>query len=226
MRNWGYDGANPALADLERILDEEGSYQRFQDAFREETGKEWLKERNKFRVIRGKVAKALTAMGRMSEQEAMDFTKAATTSNYEIAIEDFAERVHQYIEKSGKRVVFLVDEIGQFISNDSRLMLNLQTMTEELGLRCHGKAWVIVTAQEDMDSMMEKMDFSVENKNDFSKIQGRFKTRLSLSSVNADEVIRERILKKDEVGKATLKALYDSEETRIQNAVSFKGEWL
>lgn len=219
----GYDGANPALADLERILDEEGSYQRFQDAFREETGKEWLKERNKFRVIRGKVAKALTAMGRMSEQEAMDFTKAATTSNYEIAIEDFAERVHQYIEKSGKRVVFLVDEIGQFISNDSRLMLNLQTMTEELGLRCHGKAWVIVTAQEDMDSMMEKMDFSVENKNDFSKIQGRFKTRLSLSSVNADEVIRERILKKDEVGKATLKALYDSEETRIQNAVSFKG---
>lgn len=219
----GYDGANPALADLERILDEEGSYQRFQDAFREETGKEWLKERNKFRVIRGKVAKALTAMGRMSEQEAMDFTKAATTSNYEIAIEDFAERVHQYIKKSGKRVVFLVDEIGQFISNDSRLMLNLQTMTEELGLRCRGKAWVIVTAQEDMDSMMEKMDFSVESKNDFSKIQGRFKARLSLSSVNADEVIRERILKKDEVGKATLKALYDSEETRIQNAVSFKG---
>ena len=62
----GYDGANPALADLERILDEEGNYQKFQDVFREETGKEWLKERNKFRVIRGKVAKALTAMGRIS----------------------------------------------------------------------------------------------------------------------------------------------------------------
>lgn len=219
----GYDGANPALADLERILDEEGNYQKFQEAFRNETGKEWLDERNKFRVIRGKVAKALTAMGRMTEQEAMDFTKAATTSNYAIAIEDFAERVHQYIEKTGKRVVFLVDEIGQFISSDSRLMLNLQTMTEELGSRCHGKAWVIVTAQEDIDSMMENMDFSAESKNDFSKIQGRFKTRLSLSSVNADEVIRERILKKDEVGKATLKALYDSEETRIQNAVNFKG---
>ena len=58
-------------------------------------------------------------MGRMSEQEAMDWTKAATTSNYEIAIEDFAERVRQYIKKTGKRVVFLVDEIGQFISSDS-----------------------------------------------------------------------------------------------------------
>ena len=219
----GYDGANPALADLERTLDEEGNYQKFQETFQAQTGKEWVSERNKFRVIRGKVAKALVDMGRMSEQEAMDWTKAATTSNYEIAIEDFAERVRQYIKKTGKRVVFLVDEIGQFISSDSRLMLNLQTMTEELGSRCKGKAWVIVTAQEDIDSMMENMDMSAESKNDFSKIQGRFKTRLSLSSVNADEVIRERILKKNDVGRVTMKALYEGEETRIQNAVVFKG---
>ena len=219
----GYDGANPALADLERTLDEEGNYQKFKDTFKELNGREWLDERNKFRVIRGKVAKTLAAMGRMTEQEAMDWTKAATTSSYEIAIEDFAERVRQYIEKSGQRVVFLVDEIGQFISTDSRLMLNLQTMTEELGTRCHGKAWIVVTAQEDIDSMMENMDASTESKNDFSKIQGRFKTRLSLTSVNADEVIRERILKKNEVGENTLKAMYDSDETRIQNAVVFKG---
>ena len=219
----GYDGANPALADLERTLDEEGNYQKFKDTFKELNGKEWLDERNKFRVIRGKVANTLAAMGRMSEQEAMDWTKAATTSNYEIAIEDFAERVHQYIEKSGERVVFLVDEIGQFISTDSRLMLNLQTMTEELGTRCHGKAWIVVTAQEDIDSMMENMDESTESRNDFSKIQGRFKTRLSLTSVNADEVIRERILKKNETGENTLKAMYDADETRIQNAVVFKG---
>lgn len=219
----GYDGANPALADLERTLDEEGNYQKFQDTFRELNGKDWLDERNKFRVIRGKVAKTLAAMGRMTEEEAMDWTKAATTSNYEIAIEDFAERVHQYIEKSGRRVVFLVDEIGQFISTDSRLMLNLQTMTEELGTRCRGKAWIVVTAQEDIDSMMENMDATAEMNNDFSKIQGRFKTRLSLTSVNADEVIRERILKKNETGEATLKALYEGNETKIQNAVVFKG---
>ena len=219
----GYDGANPALADLERVLDEEGNYTKFQDIFREQTGKEWLTERNKFRVIRGKVAKVLSTMGRMTEQEAMDWTKAATTSDYEIAIEDFAERVRQYIEKSGNRVVFLVDEIGQFISSNSNLMLNLQTMTEELGTRCRGKVWIIVTAQEDIDSMMENLDVTEEKKNDFSKIQGRFKTRLPLSSVNADEVIRERILKKNETGSSTLKALYESEETRIQNAVGFKG---
>ncbi len=59
------------------------------------------------------------------------------------------------MEKTGDRVVFLVDEIGQFISGDSQLMLNLQTMTEELGGRCKGKVWVVVTAQEDLDSMAD-----------------------------------------------------------------------
>lgn len=221
----GYDGANPALADLERTLDEEGNYQKFKDTYQQITGKTWLEDRSKFRVKRDKVVDTLVAIGRMSEQAARDWTVAATRDSYEIAIEDFAERVHQYIEKTGERVVFLVDEIGQFISTDSRLMLNLQTMTEELGTRCRGKAWIIVTAQEDMDSMMENMDSAAGKRNDFSKIMGRFKTRLSLTSVNADEVIRERILKKNQGGKDTLIALYESgtNETKIQNAAIFKG---
>ncbi|MCD7882907.1 MAG: BREX system P-loop protein BrxC [Lachnospiraceae bacterium] len=218
----GYDGANPALADLERQLDEEGKYQLFQDTFRSLYGQEWKSVRNKFRTIRGRVEKTLVEMGYMDEDNAKLWTRESTTQNYQIAIGDFAERVHQYIERSGNRVVFLVDEIGQFISTNSQLMLNLQTMTEELGTRCHGKAWIIVTAQEDIDSMTENIDRATERKNDFSKIQGRFKTRLSLTSVNADEVIRERILKKKDAPAMSLRAFYESEETVILNAVDFK----
>lgn len=81
-------------------------------------------------------------------------------------------------------MVFLVDEIGQYIGDDSKLMLNLQTVTEELGKECMGKAWVIVTSQQDIDSITKVKG------NDFSKIQGRFDTRLSLSSANVDAVIK------------------------------------
>jgi hypothetical protein len=45
-----------------------------------------------------------------------------------------------------------VDEVGQFIGTDSHLMLNLQTITEELGTVCRRRAWVVVTSQEDMDA--------------------------------------------------------------------------
>lgn len=215
----GYCGAIPALADLERELDNESRFDEFKKAFKDIYGQEWLDSRHKFRVIRDKVQKALVQIGYMNEDAAKAWIQEST-ANYSIAIDDFAARVQDYVEKTGDRVVFLVDEIGQFISGDSQLMLNLQTMTEELGTRCKGKVWVIVTAQEDLDSMTEDMK---ETRNDFSKIQGRFGTRLSLSSVNVDEVIRERILKKTDVAADTLKALYTTNETDIHNVVDFKG---
>ena len=34
-------------------------------------------------------------------------------------------------------------------------MLNLQTMVEDLGLECGGKAWVIVTSQEAIDEVVK-----------------------------------------------------------------------
>ena len=57
--------------------------------------------------------------------------------------------------------------------------------------------------------------------NDFSKIQGRFDTRLSLSSANVDEVIKKRILEKNEAGKQTLELLYDDKATVIKNLIIF-----
>ncbi|WP_243122368.1 hypothetical protein [Clostridium septicum] len=88
---------------------------------------------------------------------------------------------------------FLVDEIGQYIGDNTQLMLNLQTVVEDLGTKCQGKCWVIVTSQEGLD------EFTKVKGNDFSKIQGRFNTRLSLSSANVDEVIKKRILRKQKV---------------------------
>ena len=40
-------------------------------------------------------------------------------------------------ESKGKNhhVLFLVDEIGQYIADDSQLMVNLQTVTEEMEMR-------------------------------------------------------------------------------------------
>lgn len=61
---------------------------------------------------------------------------------------------------------FLVDEVGQYIGDDSKLMLNMQTVTEELGKECNGKAWVIVTSQQDIDSYCEGLCY------DFSKRLG------------------------------------------------------
>ena len=181
----GFCGSIPHVADLERRLSEEGRYDEFKSAFEEEYGEPWETSRQDFDFIQDSVVDALVSMDFMSEAAARNWCEKAVEP-YTISIEDFARRVKAYIDRKGNNhhVVFLVDEIGQYIGDDSKLMLNLQTVTEELGKECMGKAWVIVTSQQDIDSITKVKG------NDFSKIQGRFDTRLSLSSANVDAVIK------------------------------------
>ena len=212
----GFCGSMPHLADLERRLSEEGRFEEFKEKFEEEYGDPWESSRQDFDFIQDSVVDVLSDMDFMSESAARNWCEKATES-YQISIEDFAKRVKSYIDKKGNNhhVVFLVDEIGQYIGDDSKLMLNLQTVTEELGKECMGKAWVIVTSQQDIDSITKVKG------NDFSKIQGRFDTRLSLSSANVDAVIKKRILDKTETAAQSLRLLYDQKATIIKNLIVF-----
>lgn len=215
----GFCGSQPALADLERKLSDAGRFEEFKRAFDEAYSGVWEDSRQDFDFIQDTVVDVLSGMGFMSESAARNWCEK-TVEPYQISIEDFAKRVKTYIDRRGgnHHVVFLVDEIGQYIGEDSKLMLNLQTVTEELGKECIGKAWVIVTSQQDIDSITNVKG------NDFSKIQGRFDTRLSLSSANVDEVIKRRILEKNDTAAQSLRLLYEQKETDIRNKILFTGD--
>ena len=212
----GFCGSMPHLADLEAQLSDDGKFDEFKAAFKDATGDDWEDERKNFDFIQDDVVDVLSDIGFMSESAARNWCEKATEA-YKISIEDFAKRVADYIKKKGNNhhVVFMVDEVGQYIGEDSNLMLNLQTVREELSKECKGKAWVIVTSQQDIDSITKVKG------NDFSKIQGRFATRLSLSSANVDEVIKKRILEKNETAGQTLRLLYEQKATIIKNLIIF-----
>ena len=97
-----------------------------------------------------------------------------------MSIKQLVEEIKEYVDSKGKdfRLLFCVDEVGQYIGDDGNLMINLQSIVEELGSKCRGKVWVMVTSQEAIDSVVKISG------DDFSKIQGRFNTRLSLSSAS------------------------------------------
>lgn len=212
----GYCGSIPYLAEFERQLDGEDRFEEFKEKFEQIAGAPWEKKRQAFAVIQDKIVKTLVEMDFMSEEAARNWCKNAK-GNYDLSIEKLVSLVQEYCAKKGSNhhVIFLVDEIGQYIADDTQLMLNLQTIVEDLGTACRGKAWVIVTSQEDIDSITKTKG------NDFSKIQGRFDTRLSLSASNVDEVIRRRILEKNETAKQALRLLYEKNESIIKNLITF-----
>lgn len=215
----GYCGSIPYLAEFERQLDGEGKFEEFKERFENNAGAPWEKKRQAFAVIQDKIVQTITEMDFMSEEAARNWCKSAKGS-YDLSIEKFVGLVQEYLAKKGSNhhVIFLVDEIGQYIADDTQLMLNLQTIVEDLGTACRGKAWVIVTSQEDIDSITRTKG------NDFSKIQGRFDTRLSLSASNVDEVIRRRVLEKNQPAKETLRLIYEKYESIIKNLITFTAD--
>ncbi|MGC4033256.1 MAG: BREX system P-loop protein BrxC [Tepidisphaeraceae bacterium] len=216
----GYSPDHPHIAHMERYLAGKGKLEAFHAAFRQATGSDWVKERDAYEFNRDQVITAMTTATGQSVESAEKWIDNAE-KNFSLTVENFAKWVKDYLDTKGSnhRLVFVVDEVGQFIGSDSHLMLSLQTITEELGTVCKGRAWVVVTSQEDIDSVVGEV--TKAKSNDFSKIQGRFKTRLSLSSSNVDEVIQSRLLAKDGTVVPELEKLFADKGDIIRNQLTF-----
>ena len=217
----GYDGDHPHIAHLERYLDSQDKLQAFHSAYRDITGTDWVEERDAYEFNRDQVVEAFQRTLGQSRESAEKWIDNAER-NFSLTVENLAKWVKDYLDSKGPnhRLVFLVDEVGQFIGTDGHLMLNLQTVTEDLGTLCEGRAWVIVTSQEEIDKVIGELRTAI--KNDFSKIQGRFQTRLSLSSANADEVIQKRLLEKDEAVVEELKAIFAEKGDILRHELTFR----
>lgn len=217
----GYSGDHPHIAHMERYLASKGKLEAYHAAYQQHTGLSWIQERDAYQFNRDEVVKAFSEALGQSQASAEKWIDGAE-DNFALSVENLCKWVKEYLDSKGPqhRLIFLVDEVGQFIGQDSHLMLNLQTITEELGTICRRRAWVVVTSQEDMDSVLG--DMSKTKKNDFSKIQGRFFPPLSLSSANVDEVIQSRLLAKQEDVVPDLEALFEKRGDILKNQLTFK----
>jgi hypothetical protein len=218
----GYSGDAPHIAYMERHLVSKGVFEVFKTAFAASNGRTWEKERDAVDFLRDNIVVALAQALKMSPESAGQWFDSAR-DDYRINIEGFAKVVKDYLatRPANHKVIFLVDEAGQFIGANSQLMLSLQTIVEQLGTQCKGRAWVIVTSQEDIDAAIGEANKAKGQ--DFSKIQGRFHTRLSLASSNTDEVIGERLLAKTEAAHVTLRDAFASKSDVINNQLGFAG---
>jgi len=216
----GFSGDHPHIAHMERHLEQKGVYQAFKDAFAESTSAQWADERDGYQFyqddIEGAIAKALS----LSADAAHKWFEESEET-FSVSVENFCHWVNEYLDAHGSehRMIFMVDEVGQFIGSDTKLMLTLQTITENLGTICNGRAWIVVTSQADMEAVLG--DLSSSKANDFSKIAGRFKTRLSLSSSNTDEVIQKRLLRKTPEAETELRAAWEQSGDILRNQITF-----
>jgi len=220
----GYYPKQPSIANFEKKLDDKGKYQAFKEAFLEINGNEWVDERDALTFVVDDTARALSKVTNISYESALEQLNKLDET-YTISIEEFAREVKEYIDKQepNYRLVFLVDEVGQFIGENTSVMLNLQSMVESLATIAQGQAWVVVTSQSAIKNLIATHD-GLEN--DFSKIMGRFDVQINLTSQNANEVIQKRLLDKKESYRPKLAELYKEHHNSIKSIIHFSDRGL
>lgn len=219
----GYYGNQGHVARFERDLDNRGQYNAFKDAYKRISGRDWTQGREEGVLEEPNVAKAYAEVSGQTEGAPTNIL-TKYRNEYSVSIEDFAGEVNGWLDKQseGYRLNFFVDEVGQFIGSNTHLMLNLQTIAESLNTKCGGRAWVFVTSQEDMDRVVG--DRTKQQGNDFSKIQARFATKVKLTSADVEEVIRKRLLDKNDAGTSELSLLHAKESANFKTLFDFTGQ--
>lgn len=211
----GFLGEDLKVAKLEQFVAKQGKTEEFRRVFEEKNGAPWVETRESFGFFEDDVVETLEEVLGMSETAAHNWFNGTETA--EISIAQLVSEIKDYVNSKPKnfRLLFMVDEVGQYVGTDTNLLLNLQSLVEKVGSECGGKVWIVCTGQEAIDEIIKvRMD-------EFSRIQARFKTRLSLSSSAVDEVIQKRLLTKKPEAKTVLRDLYDRNDYVLKNLFSF-----
>ncbi len=218
----GYYGFQPHVAEFEMWLDKQGKYHIFKAKFGDVYQASWEEARMDYfdPLVTEAIAEVLAEI---NNTDAAKYENILDTleDGHKQSIENFCQRVLDYIKLKPKGFClnFFVDEVGQYISDNTKLMLNLQTIAETLATKTNGRSWILVTSQEDMEKVVGDMNKSQQN--DFSKIQARFSIKIPLTSANVDEVIEKRLLKKNNLAQQHHINIYQKDHAHFDTLLSF-----
>jgi predicted transcriptional regulator len=219
--SYGYHPIYPEIAEIERQLDQNGLFEQFKDNYYKQCKSSWESNRNDVSWHLNEFIAVYAATRKIDAAEARDIINQQR-SNYKIDIETLANIVNRHCETDNHRIVFCVDEVGQFIADDIDKMLSLQTIAENLAVKTDGKSFIIATSQDDLDSTIGR--FNQNQADTFSKIKARFSFRIPLTSANADEVIQKRLLMKTEEANLLLSKIYENEKNIISTLFKFSDD--
>lgn len=203
---WAGYSRHLKVAALERRLQKDGRYEEFKQRILDETGVEWKEIQNDPLLIDSIIPGTAHAMY-------PEFFKTPTSFSTDAS--DFKvfenERVKEMIEiareVTGKQyIVFIIDEVGQYVGARPNLILNLDGLSKNLKDIGEGKVWILATAQQ---TLTEDDPRAALNSPQLYKLKDRFPIQIDLESSDIREICYRRLLSKSLDGETLLGKLFD-----------------
>ncbi|MDL1961435.1 MAG: BREX system P-loop protein BrxC [Deltaproteobacteria bacterium] len=212
------------LADLEITLEGDGKLDEFCQRFEKMHNKPW-RVRRKVGTGINEASAVLHAMDSMTYSSADSWAKSlGEKGRADITPNTLAERAFELASrrKPGKSLIFIIDEVGQYVSRSVEKMLDLQAVVQAFGKEGKNRVeakkatspfWIVVTSQEKLNEIVDALD---SKKIELARLQDRFRIPIDLKQTDIPEITGKRVLDKKQEAKAWLKTLYDANEGRLK----------
>lgn len=201
------------LSELEIGLEEKGQLARFEEEYKRLFKKDWATEKGKVAFALSEASRVLHSLDPDTYPMADSWVKAVK-NKADITPGKLAERVGELMKrrKPGYSLMFVVDEVGQFVARDVQKMLDLQAIVQQLGVKGRGKHWVVVTSQEKLGELVSGLD---DKRIELARLMDRFPLQVHLEPSDITEVTSRRVLSKNAAAQTALGKLFDEHRGRL-----------
>ena len=214
------------MAELEYELEGDNKLDQFKTLCRELFEREWSMVRKSIT----RVANASMVLHRMDSQNYptpefwMQSTKVG--QHKELTVEQFIERTFDLMERrrNGKALVFVMDEVGQYVARSENKIENLRAVVETFGRvgrnrvkqrKAVAPTWIFITSQEKLEEIVAAID---SKRLELARLQDRFHYRIDLVPSDIREVATKRVLSKTKDGATILGELFRQHQGQLNAA--------
>ena len=201
------------LSELEIALEGAGRLETFTSQYRKEFDKAWDEDKGLVAFSLGRASKVMHVLEPATYPEADSWVRGVK-DKADISPGKLAERANELMKRRrpGHHLMFVVDEVGQFVARDVQKMLDLQAVVQSLGVKGRGKHWVVVTSQEKLGELVSGLD---DKKIELARLMDRFPLQVHLEPSDISEVTSRRVLSKNAAAQTALGTLFDAHRGRL-----------
>mgnify|MGYP006424609933 CR=1 FL=1 len=205
------------LAELEITLEGRDELEDFKNEYRKVYDQAWDANKDLIALSLGEASSIMHRLypDRFSTQ---DSWREGMQDRADITPGILAKRCKELMKRRrpNKNLVFVIDEVGQFISRDVQKMLDLQAIVQQLGVQGRGRFWIVVTSQEKLTELVGGLD---DKRVELARLKDRFPDRLQVHLEPSDisEVTSKRVLAKNADAEKALRNVYKEHRGRLSN---------
>lgn len=213
---WAGYSEDLKVAELELMLERDSKLEEFMTRAQEMLdGIPWTEARNQPLVANQIAARLATKFYPKLFLKAEDFQNLALNVN-KSELKRAQEMVDLIRRKSGKKnILFIVDEVGQYVSAKPNLITNLDGLAKNLKQIGGGTVWLLATAQQ---TLTEDNQSAMFNARDLYKLKDRFPIGVHLEASDIREICHKRLLTKSASGERELATAFDASGASLRTS--------